>query len=568
MATANLSDFFRRLTRGMAAYTLDCHSDQQLVERALAGSEEVAFQAIIHRHGPMVFRVCWRVLRHAQDAEDAFQATFLVLAQKLHRLRNHASLASWLHGIAHQVALKSKTLSGTRRRREQQASRSETLPRDDGMWGTLLSALDLELRQLPESLRQPLILCYLQGRTQDESACQLGWSKSTLRRRLEEGRTALRYRLKACGLALPAGLSAVFLSDCVAQASPAWGLIAATVDAGMKVVSGQSPTICGVSAKVAILTKGWSIMSTKNLILALAFLPVTCAIGMYIYAANGRTQTAFFGDRIHQTPANGVAGEPGKKDTQRDKASGNKPFEINDELNDKDAIDPKTNGPYKKYLFKFLVDKNYVIELIGHKVGWRLHLLGGNGGDLSSDWFTLATRTSKSRILFSPKETVEYPILVSFLGGKANYGKFTLKVRDHSIKNQAKPYIVGEGFQITDEFGIDDSTEFGKIYSVELKAGDRYTVKLVGKDVDLLNILDAKHKRLFSRSRLMGHPKFSTKQIEFKAENDGVYHILIGPRFAELGGRTGDFTLSITKTVSDTPERGPFEINDAANHPQ
>jgi DNA-directed RNA polymerase specialized sigma24 family protein len=99
MATANLGDFFRRLTRGMAAETLADHSDQQLVERALAEVDEAPFQAIVHRHGPMVYRVCWRVLQHPQDAEDAFQVTFLILAQKLRTVRKHASLASWLHGV-------------------------------------------------------------------------------------------------------------------------------------------------------------------------------------------------------------------------------------------------------------------------------------------------------------------------------------------------------------------------------------------------------------------------------------------------------------------------------------
>src|SRR3954449_1183428 len=138
MATANVSDFFRRLTRGMAAETLGDHSDRQLVERALAGRDEAAFQAIVHRHGSMVYRVCWRVLQHPQDAEDAFQATFLVLAQKLRTLRKHASLASWLHGVAHRVALKAKAQATTRRRHEHQAPTSQTMPPDDVSWKEFL----------------------------------------------------------------------------------------------------------------------------------------------------------------------------------------------------------------------------------------------------------------------------------------------------------------------------------------------------------------------------------------------------------------------------------------------
>src|ERR1700741_4306296 len=105
MATASMSTFLRRLTRGMAAEPLRDQSDRQLVERLLAGRNEAVFEAIVRRHGPMVYRVCWRVSRQWQDAEDAFQATFLLLAQKRRALRDRASLASWLHGVAHRVAL-------------------------------------------------------------------------------------------------------------------------------------------------------------------------------------------------------------------------------------------------------------------------------------------------------------------------------------------------------------------------------------------------------------------------------------------------------------------------------
>ncbi len=209
MATANLYDFLRRLKRDMAAEILGVNSDRQLVERALAAHDEVAFQAILQRHGPMVYRVCWRVLQHAQDAEDAFQATFLVLAQKLYTVRKHASLASWLHGVAHRLALKAKAQAAAQRCRERQASLPDALPPDEVTWGELRVALDFELGQLPDKWRLPLILCYLEGRTQDESAKQLAWSKSTLRRRLEEARTALHRRLSVRGIVLPAALSAV-----------------------------------------------------------------------------------------------------------------------------------------------------------------------------------------------------------------------------------------------------------------------------------------------------------------------------------------------------------------------
>src|SRR5262249_7601405 len=101
MATAHLSAFLRRLTRGMVAETLVDQSDRQLVEQFLVRRDEAVFETLVSRLGPMVHRVCWRVLQQEQEAEDAFQATFLVLAQKLHTVRKQDSLASWLHGVAH-----------------------------------------------------------------------------------------------------------------------------------------------------------------------------------------------------------------------------------------------------------------------------------------------------------------------------------------------------------------------------------------------------------------------------------------------------------------------------------
>src|ERR1043165_4212655 len=168
----------------------------------------------------------WRVLQHPQDAEDAFQATFLVLAQKLSTVRKHASLASWLHGVAHRVSVRAKLQAAARHRRESRASLSDTMPPDDVTLKEALSVLDAELSQLPDKWRLPLVLCYLEGRTQDEAAKRLAWSKSTLRSRLEEARDPLARRLTRRGFTLPAALSAVLLSDCAASAAPAAGLVA------------------------------------------------------------------------------------------------------------------------------------------------------------------------------------------------------------------------------------------------------------------------------------------------------------------------------------------------------
>ena len=255
MVAANLNDVLGRLARGMAAELLGQESDRQLVERALGQHDVAALQAIIHRHGAMVYRVCLRVLRHTQDAEDAFQATFLVLAQKLRTVRKHTSLASWLHGVAHRVSVKARHQATARHQRETRASVSETMTPDDVAWKECLSILDAELSHLPDKWRLPLVLCYLEGRTQEEAAKRLTWSRSTLRSRLEEAREALARRLTARGITLPAALSAVLLSDCVTSAAPAPELVARVVEAVIDIAAGKT-LATAASASVAALTEG------------------------------------------------------------------------------------------------------------------------------------------------------------------------------------------------------------------------------------------------------------------------------------------------------------------------
>jgi RNA polymerase sigma factor (sigma-70 family) len=255
MATAKLHDFLRRLARGMDAELLGQESDRHLVERALGQRDAAALQAIVHRHGAMVYRVCLRVLQHTQDTEDAFQATFLVLAQRLRTVRKHASLASWLHGVAYRVSVKTKIQAAARHRHESRASLSDTMPPEDVTLKEAISVLDAELSRLPDKWRLPLVLCYLEGRTQDEAAKRLMWSKSTLRSRLQEARDVLARRLTARGITLPAALSAVLLSECVASAMPAPGLVARAVEAAADIAAGKT-LATAASVEVAALAEG------------------------------------------------------------------------------------------------------------------------------------------------------------------------------------------------------------------------------------------------------------------------------------------------------------------------
>jgi RNA polymerase sigma factor (sigma-70 family) len=192
----------------------DLRSDAELIEHFLATRDEQAFGVLLGRHGPLVWGVCRRVLGRVHDAEDAFQATFLILARKAASIRRRTSVRCWLHGVALRVAL---------RTREQGQRTSEALTAEPSAAGNgpsaaadlaeLSAVLDEEVRKLPERYRWPLVLCYLAGRTNAEAASELGCPGGTLAVRLARARERLRRGLVRRGLgptavlpALPAGV--------------------------------------------------------------------------------------------------------------------------------------------------------------------------------------------------------------------------------------------------------------------------------------------------------------------------------------------------------------------------
>ncbi len=196
-------------------------SDQELLERFIACRDEAAFAELVKRHGPVVLSVCRSVLRHQQDAEDAFQATFLVLARKAASTRRPAVVGSWLHGVAYRLAHKARQQAVRRRQHERQTA--ERTPAatvmDDWTWGELRAVLHEEIERLPEKYRLPLLLCYWEGLTQEEAARRAGWTKASLRERLERAREMLRSRLVRRGLATAVPLLAVGLSPGAMSAS-------------------------------------------------------------------------------------------------------------------------------------------------------------------------------------------------------------------------------------------------------------------------------------------------------------------------------------------------------------
>ncbi|HJZ90826.1 MAG TPA: sigma-70 family RNA polymerase sigma factor [Gemmataceae bacterium] len=256
MAGPTLGTYLHRLKQAMAAEALADCTDRELVERLRSGRDDGAFRAVLDRHGPMVYQVCGRVLSSQADVEDAFQATFLVLFRRGNVIRRQASLASWLHGVARRTALKLRTQSDRRRRRERTHHADSPRLTDDATWGELRDILDEELRRLPDACRASLVLCYLEGRTQDEAAARLDVSKSTLRRNLERGRVLLGRRLARRGIALGAALAARLVSDCAQGAAVPRALVMRTVESASHTASGLAAPAGVISARVAALSDG------------------------------------------------------------------------------------------------------------------------------------------------------------------------------------------------------------------------------------------------------------------------------------------------------------------------
>jgi RNA polymerase sigma factor (sigma-70 family) len=204
--------------------------DRQLLERFARQHDEDAFAELVRRHGPLVHGVCRRVLGHDQDAEDSFQATFLVLARKAGSVRWQDSVHGWLYGVAHQMAKKAKRARLRRRVREIEARRaSHPSPSPHAAMRELSAVLDEELRRLPARYREPLLLCYLQGMTRDQAARQLSMPLRTLERRLAQGREVLRARLVRRGLSLSAAMVAASLIGETASAALPPLLLTSTV---------------------------------------------------------------------------------------------------------------------------------------------------------------------------------------------------------------------------------------------------------------------------------------------------------------------------------------------------
>ena len=193
----------RQIRRLFGEGTLAGLPDAQLLELYVCHCDELAFKALVQRHGPMVLAVCRGVLGDANDADDAFQATFLLLVRKAGSLWVGESLGGWLHRVACRIATQVKSDAGRRRDQERRAAEWRARGARSAIpWDDANIALHQEIDRLPERYRKPIVLCYLEGMTYQHAARHLGWSEGTTQGRLTRGRHLLRARLTRRGVTL------------------------------------------------------------------------------------------------------------------------------------------------------------------------------------------------------------------------------------------------------------------------------------------------------------------------------------------------------------------------------
>ncbi|MGE3807593.1 MAG: RNA polymerase sigma factor [Gemmataceae bacterium] len=254
MAGNHLSKVLERLRHVVGKEPLPASSDGELLKRFVGMRDETAFASIVERHGPMVLGVCRRALSNPHDAEDAFQATFLLLVRKAGSLRDPELLGNWLYGVACRIARRAQATSS--RRRSLQAEEIPDMATSQALTEAVSSdlrlVLDEELEKLPRKYRAPMVLCYLQGETNETAARKLRWAIGTLKTRLSRARDLLRDRLALRGLALSTGALAAALTPQTASAAVPATLAEATVQEALRCMSGATIT----STSVAALTEG------------------------------------------------------------------------------------------------------------------------------------------------------------------------------------------------------------------------------------------------------------------------------------------------------------------------
>ncbi|MBA4062552.1 MAG: hypothetical protein C0501_02375 [Isosphaera sp.] len=248
-----LDDILVYLLRSDALVHSEGVRDGDLLSRLIERRDEVAWDALVRRHGPMVWGVCRRILGHTQDAEDAFQTTFIVLVRRATSINPRSGVANWLYGVARQTAVKARATAARRGAREKQMPVLPEVgvadPAPDELW----MLLDRELSRLPEKYRAPIVLCDLEGKTFKDAARELGWPEGTLSGRLSRARKLLADRLTRAGVVLSASIAGLGVGEVASGGDVPPPLVTSTITAGWRVAAGQP--MSGLAPAVAALSQ-------------------------------------------------------------------------------------------------------------------------------------------------------------------------------------------------------------------------------------------------------------------------------------------------------------------------
>jgi RNA polymerase sigma factor (sigma-70 family) len=308
MATSPLSLVIERLRQLVLLRDAAEWTDEKLLEAFIHRQDEAAFEAIVRRHGGMVMGVCRRILHSHHDAEDAFQAAFLILARKAASIASRGSLASWLYGVAYKTARKAKTSIAHRRVREQEGAempKPETIPPVERL--DLQAFLDQELNRLPEKYRALIVLCDLEGKTRKEAAAQLGCPEGTVASRLARARAQLAKRLTQRGVALSAAVLAGQESLNLASAGVPETMIVSTSKAAILYATGK--VVSGVvSTQVAALAAG--VIQTMMLAKLKTITLVALTLGLVTVGAGGLMSRPMAAPPFDQKSIAAVVGKP------------------------------------------------------------------------------------------------------------------------------------------------------------------------------------------------------------------------------------------------------------------
>jgi RNA polymerase sigma factor (sigma-70 family) len=294
MATESVStllEYLHRMAQGQECADVP---DGALLDKFVTQRDESAFSALVQRHGQMVWGVCRRLLHSHHDSEDAFQATFLILALKATSIVPRGMVGNWLHGVAYQTALKARAISARRGRTEVQVPElPEPIVEEHASWSDIRSLIDDELCRLPDRHRAVVVLCDLEGNTRSEAARHLGVPEGTIAGWLSRGRAKLAHRLSQRGVVLSGGGLALVLSQSAASGQMPVALASSTTKAAIAFAA-QSAMATGTISPLAIaLTKGGlksMFFNRFKLPLACLVICVVSVVGMHLthFAAAGQ----------------------------------------------------------------------------------------------------------------------------------------------------------------------------------------------------------------------------------------------------------------------------------------